>query len=55
MEHMHNKYSEHGYIRLWMQGSPNEENLRKIRNLIHNEKELRKIFNTIYEEESASK
>ena len=55
VEHMHNKYSEHGYIRLWMQGSPNEENLRKIRNLIHNEKELRKIFNTIYEEENTNK
>ena len=39
----------------WTVYKANEENLRKIRNLIHNEKELRKIFNTIYEEENTNK
>ena len=30
LKHVREKYSEHGYIRLWMPGSPNEEKLKQI-------------------------
>ena len=51
MEHMRNKYSEQGYIRLWMHGTPNEENLARIRRLIHQPAELKEIFTKLYNEE----
>jgi uncharacterized protein len=52
MAHMDEKYSAHGYIRLWMPNSPNEEKLNAIRNLIAQPAELRKIFNKLFEEET---
>ena len=52
MEHMSNKYSEHGYIRLWMPHSPNESKLKEIRRLINAPAQLREIFNKLYEEET---
>ena len=48
MEHMQNKYSAHGYIKLWIPGSPNENNLKKIRQLISQPQELRKVFDRLY-------
>lgn len=51
VEHMHNKYSEHGYIRLWMPHSPNEANLREIRSLINTPDKLREVFDKLFEEE----
>ena len=51
MEHMRNKYSEQGYIRLWMHGTPNEENLARIRRLINQPAELKEIFTKLYNEE----
>ena len=51
MEHMRNKYSEQGYIRLWMYGTPNEENLARIRRLINQPAELKEIFTKLYNEE----
>ncbi|MDE6354002.1 MAG: HD domain-containing protein [Prevotella sp.] len=50
-EHLDNKYSVHGYIRLWIPGSDNERNLAELRDLIVNPQELRRIFDTIFEEE----
>ena len=52
MAHMDEKYSAHGYIRLWMPNSPNEEKLNAIRSLIAQPAELRKIFNKLFEEET---
>ena len=52
MEHMSDKYSEHGYIRLWMPHSPNESKLKEIRQLINTPAQLREIFNKLYEEET---
>ena len=49
-EHLDNKYSQHGYIRLWIPGSENEANLKAIRELIMQPEKLKKIFNRIYEE-----
>lgn len=51
MEHMQNKYSQNGYIRLWIPGSPNEEKLREIRRHIVNPVGLREIFNRMFDEE----
>lgn len=50
-EHMDNKYSPHGYIRLWIPGSENEKKLKIVRSYIANPVELRKIFDRIYNEE----
>ncbi len=51
-EHMEQKYSVHGYIRLWIPGSPNEEKLKELRDVIANEKALREQFEKYYAEES---
>jgi uncharacterized protein len=48
LSHMENKYSSHGYIRLWLPNSPNEQNLKKIRELISAPQLLRKEFDRIY-------
>ncbi len=53
-EHLDNKYSTHGYIRLWIPGSENEENLKKIRELLAQPVMLKQIFDRIYEEEHNS-
>ncbi len=44
VEHLKNKYSESGYIHLWIPNSPNEERLRRLRNIISDEKALRAMF-----------
>ena len=43
-EHMDNKYSSHGYIKLWIQNSPNQKSLNDIRNSINDPEALRKEF-----------
>ena len=49
-EHMDNKYSKDGYIRLWIPNSPNAQRLNDLRNLIAQPAELRKEFERIFEE-----
>jgi uncharacterized protein len=49
-EHMDNKYSKEGYIRLWIPNSPNARRLNDLRNLIAQSAELRKEFERIYAE-----
>ncbi|MBQ6205426.1 MAG: HD domain-containing protein [Prevotella sp.] len=53
MDHMDEKYSVNGYIRLWMPNSPNEEKLNAIRSLIAQPQELRKVFDRLFEEETS--
>lgn len=48
LSHMENKYSSHGYIRLWLPSSPNEQNLKRIRELISAPQLLREEFDRIY-------
>ena len=50
-EHLQNKYSTQGYIRLWIQGSENERNLKELRTLMADEMKLREVFGRIYQEE----
>lgn len=52
VSHVDNKYSEHGYIRLWIQHSPNEDNLKEIRTIANDIKRLRDEFDKYYEEET---
>lgn len=53
LEHMQQKYSSHGYIKLWITNSPNAEKLQAIRSLIDAPEELRKMFDRLYAEETA--
>lgn len=50
LEHMDHKYSNHGYIKLWLPNSPNERYLMEIRNMINDKKALRDAFERIYSE-----
>ena len=43
-KHMDEKYSYNGYIRLWIPGSPNEQKLKELRDIIANEQQLRALF-----------
>lgn len=47
-QHMDEKYSRNGYIRLWIPHSPNERNLKKIQDIIADRAELRRIFDELY-------
>mgnify|MGYP006988908797 CR=1 FL=1 len=51
VEHMDAKYSTHGYIKLWIPGSPNEQKLNELRNIIADQAQLRQHFDRIFEEE----
>ena len=51
-EHMDNKYSKDGYIRLWIPNSPNAQRLNELRNLIAKPAELRTAFERIFSEVS---
>ena len=50
-EHMNNKYSKDGYIKLWIPNSPNAQKLNELRNLIAQPIKLREAFSKFYEEE----
>lgn len=49
-KHMEEKYSDKGYIHLWINGSPNEKNLQKVRAVIADKVLLRQTFNRIYKQ-----
>ncbi len=48
-DHMDKKYSATGYIHLWIPGSPNEQYLKELRQIISNDVDLRNTFERIYE------
>ena len=52
-EHLDNKYSKDGYIRLWIPNSPNAKKLGELRELIAQPEKLREAFERIFVEESA--
>ncbi len=52
MQHMDEKYSVNGYIRLWIQGSDNERKLNELRQLIAAPDLMRPVFDTIMAEET---
>lgn len=48
LDHLHEKYAEGGYLKLWFPESPNIERLEALREIIKDEPRLRCIFNNIY-------
>ena len=48
VEHMEQKYSDAGYIKLWIHGSENEKNLITLRNIIKDKEKLREVFEKFY-------
>lgn len=53
-QHMDEKYSVNGYIRLWLPHSPNEQQLNNLRKLIASPQQLREVFERVYAEEAAT-
>lgn len=53
LQHMDEKYSTNGYIRLWIRGSENERKLNELRQLIANPKVMRPVFDRIFKEETS--
>ena len=47
-EHMREKYSDAGYIKLWIEGSQNEKDLATLRNIINNRILLRETFEKLW-------
>ena len=47
--HMDEKYSVHVYIKLWIPNSPNEKELKMLRDIIEDKALLRQEFDKIYE------
>ncbi len=48
-EHLLQKYSQAGYIKLWLHGTENEKNLAELRSIIQSPTELRKNFEEIFD------
>ena len=48
LQHLHEKYAEGGYIRLWLPSSPNAAPLAELRTLIRDEARLRTLFDQFY-------
>lgn len=53
-EHMHDKYGESGYIRLWLPNSPNAVGLKTIRSVIADEEALHQEFLRFYHQFTAN-
>ena len=54
-EHLHEKYDEGGYLRLWIEDSDNAERLKRLREIIADKEQLREIFDKIFNEEQNKK
>jgi len=52
LDHLHEKYEEGGYLKLWLPESPNAENLRILRERVKDKVALRALFEQIFREES---
>ncbi len=55
LQHLDEKYSVNGYIRLWIQGSENERKLNELRHLMADMTALRSVFDRMMQEESGGK
>lgn len=52
LAHLHEKYAEGGYLRLWIPESPNAARLQELRALIADRDRLRALFEDLYREET---
>lgn len=48
VDHCENKYSSHGYIKLWIPNSPNEQKIKILRAIIADKVQLRQAFDNAY-------
>lgn len=48
VEHLHEKYAEGGYLKLWIPESPNAARLQELRSIINSPATLRRIFDSAY-------
>ncbi len=48
LEHLHQKYADGGYLKLWIPESPNALQLERLRAIIRDEARLRAIFEEMY-------
>ena len=48
LQHLDEKYSEHGYIKLWLDDSPNAAPLAELRDLIRDHSRLRPLFDELF-------
>lgn len=48
--HMEEKYSNNGYVKLWIPNSPNEKSLKELRSIIEDKKKLKEYFLQITKE-----
>ena len=49
LEHLHEKYAEGGYIKLWLEESPNAAPLAELHALIADEGRLRALFDSLFD------
>lgn len=49
LNHLHEKYAEGGYLRLWFDNSPNMARLQSLREIIKDEELLREKFDYLFE------
>ena len=52
LDHLHEKYAEGGYLHLLIPGSPNEEPLSRLREIIRDTAYLRTLFDRFFDEET---
>ncbi len=53
-DHLHKKYAEGGYLRLWIAESGNARRLEELRAIIRDPQRLRKLFDETFDAEAAS-
>ena len=54
LHHLHDKYGEGGYLRLWLPEPPNAARLQAFRQLLHDNEGMQQALAHIYEEETAA-
>lgn len=54
LEHLYEKYYYGGYLRLWIEESPNASRLEMLRQLIDDKPRLRELYDKIYDTESGN-
>lgn len=52
IEHLHEKYGDGGYLKLWIPSSPNAQRLEALRQIIRDEERLRSVLDEMWEEVS---
>lgn len=50
LEHIHEKYGEDGYLKLWLESKKNVEGLKNLRSLIKDDEKVRQIITKYYKE-----